>query len=180
VVGSAGSGKTTVAAALARNLGVPHIELDGIFHQPEWTPLEPDEFRTRVRQRTDGPAWVVDGNYSVVRDAIWERADTVLWLDLALPIVAARVVTRTVRRAVGRTELWNGNREPMSNLLSLRPERSIIAWSLSRHAHYRRRYTEAAADTRWAHLTFIRLKSRKEVSTFLRNVSPASLEQGVA
>jgi len=40
VVGVSGSGKTTVARALAARLGVPHVELDAIYHQPGWTGLD--------------------------------------------------------------------------------------------------------------------------------------------
>lgn len=180
MVGCSGSGKTRVGAALARRLEVPHIELDAIFHQPGWTELEPGEFRSRVGERVGAPGWVVDGNYSSVQDLVWERADTVVWLDLPLPVVAGRVVARTVGRVVRRTELWNGNREPASNLWSVNPQKSIIAWSLTRHARYRRRYAEAAADPRWAHLTFTRLQSRRQVDAFLAesNRSPADLDQG--
>jgi adenylate kinase family enzyme len=43
VVGNSGSGKTTVAAELARLIGAPHLELDSVFHQAGWVPLpEPD------------------------------------------------------------------------------------------------------------------------------------------
>ena len=58
--------------------------------------------------------------------------------------------------------------------------RSIIAWSLTRHARYRRRYAQAAADPRWAHLAFIRLQSRRQVDAFVStsNRSPAPLDQG--
>jgi adenylate kinase family enzyme len=189
VVGPAGSGKTTVAAALARQMGVAHIELDAIFHQPGWTELEPDEFSARVGAQTRGDAWVVDGNYSVVREKVWARADSVVWLDLGLPVVAVRIVARTVGRVVRRTELWNGNREPASNLWSLRPQHSIIMWSLSRHSLYRRRYAEAARDPRWSHLTFIRLRTRRQVAMFLHGLPVAApptsafdldLDQGVS
>ena len=39
VVGNTGSGKTTVAAAVAAQLGLPLLEFDGVFHQPDWQPL---------------------------------------------------------------------------------------------------------------------------------------------
>ena len=45
VVGNSGSGKTTVAAELARLIGAPHLELDSVFQQPDWVPLPEPEFR---------------------------------------------------------------------------------------------------------------------------------------
>jgi adenylate kinase family enzyme len=115
VVGCSGSGKTTLARSLARVLRVPNIELDAIFHQPGWKPLDDDIFKARVAEATEATAWVVDGNYSIVREMVWERADTVVWFDLPYAVVMARTVRRTVRRTVTRQELWNGNREPWSH-----------------------------------------------------------------
>jgi adenylate kinase family enzyme len=178
VVGTSGSGKTAAAAALACRLGVPHVELDGIFHQPGWTELSPEEFRARVGRIVATPSWVVDGTYSVVRDLVWDRADTVVWVDPSLPVVAWQVVTRTVGRMVRRTELWNGNRERVSNLFSFNPQKSIIAWSLSRHALYRRRFLAASVDPRWAHLTFNRLQTRRQVDVFVHRASATPQDQG--
>src|SRR4051794_13399658 len=107
VVGNSGSGKSTFARALAVKLDVPYIELDAIFHLPDWVELPPDEFRAAVADRAAGDAWVIDGNYNVVREAVWARADTVAWLDYPRSLVLRRVVTRTVRRAATREELWN-------------------------------------------------------------------------
>jgi adenylate kinase family enzyme len=54
VVGTSGSGKTTVTAALSARLVVPHLELDGLRHQPGWVPLPDGEFVARVAA---DPAW---------------------------------------------------------------------------------------------------------------------------
>ncbi|HEV3363290.1 MAG TPA: AAA family ATPase [Acidimicrobiia bacterium] len=167
VVGNSGSGKSTLAKALAGRLGVPYIELDAVFHQPGWVPLPRDEFRARVAALAAGSSWVIDGNYSAVRDLVWAKADTVVWIDLPRPLVMRRVIGRTIRRAVRREELWNGNREPSSNWLTLDPERSIIMWSWTQHAKYRLRYAEAIADPALAHLTFVRLRSPADVRAFL-------------
>jgi adenylate kinase family enzyme len=167
VVGNSGSGKSTLARELAACLGVPHIELDSVFHQPGWEPLPEDEFERLVAARTNEDGWVVDGNYSAVRPVVWARADTVVWLDLPKRTVMRQVAWRTVRRAVTRQELWNGNREPLANFLSWVPEKSIISWAWHNHAKYRARYGAAAADPANAHLTFIRLTSRREIAGFL-------------
>jgi hypothetical protein len=70
-----------------------------------------------------------------------------------------RIIGRTLRRAISRAELWNGNREPWSNFFRADPERSVIAWSWTRHHTVRERYSGARADPANAHLTFITLRS---------------------
>jgi adenylate kinase family enzyme len=169
VVGNAGSGKTRLSSALAARLGVPHVGLDSIFHQPDWTQLPTDEFRRRVRDAVTGDGWVVDGNYSAVRDLVWERADTVVWLDLPRPLVMWQVVARTLRRMATRQVLWNANRERWRYLFD--PDESIVVWAWAQHAKYRDRYAAAAAAPEYRQLTFIRLASRAEADRFLRSLS---------
>jgi adenylate kinase family enzyme len=168
VVGNAGSGKTKLARELAARLRVPHVELDAIFHQPNWTPLPTDEFRQRVADAVAGDGWVVDGNYSSVRDLVWQRADAVVWLDFSRATVMRQVVGRTLRRMASGEELWNANRERWRTLLD--PDESIIAWAWTQHAKYHRRYAAAAADPAYGHLTFVRLGSRAEIDRFLRSI----------
>ena len=167
VVGNSGSGKSTLARELAASLCVPHLELDSVYHQPGWEPLPEDEFRRLVTAKANEDGWVIDGNYSAVRSIVWARADTVVWLDPPRRTVMRRVAWRTVRRAVTRQELWNGNREPLSNFLTWDPERSVISWAWHNHAKYRSRYGAVAADPASAHLTLIRLTSRRDVARFL-------------
>ena len=172
VVGNSGSGKTTVAAALAAALGVPHLELDSVFHQPGWVPLPEEEFRRRVAEFIAAGRWVTDGNYSAVQDLIWARADTVVWLDPPRYRVMRQVIWRTLRRATLRVELWNGNRERWANLFTWVPEDSVISWAWHRHAVYRERYAAAAVDPAYAHLRFVRLRDRGEVRRFLAGARP--------
>ena len=140
VVGISGAGKSTLAARLAERMGAPHIELDSIRHQPGWTELPDEAFRREVEERTRAERWVVDGNYPMVRDIIWSRADTVVWLDLPRHVVMRRIVLRTLRRVLFRVQLWNGNRERWVNLTSIDPERSVVAWAWWKHGESRALY----------------------------------------
>ena len=167
VVGNSGSGKSRLAGELAARLGVPHLELDGVFHQPGWQPLAADEFQRVVAERAGEDGWVIDGNYGGVQSLVWARADTVVWLDLPRWTVMRQIGWRTLRRAVTRQELWNGNREPLANFLSWDPEKSVISWAWHQHAEYRARYGAAAAEPANAHLTFIHLTSRRDVARFV-------------
>jgi adenylate kinase family enzyme len=162
VVGVSGSGKTTVARVLSARLNAPHIELDGIFHQPGWVGLDDEEFSRRVDEATMGDSWVVDGNYSRIREIVWSRADTVIVLDLPRWRVMSQLLVRTLRRGWTGQELWNGNRESLRNLLRTDPEQNILLWSWTNHAKNRLRYRTAPADPRWLDLAFLYARSRRE------------------
>lgn len=167
IVGSPGAGKTTIGRRLAECLGVPLVELDSLFHQSDWNPLPRDEFRVRVGELLGSDGWVIDGNYSVVQDLIWERADTVVWLDLPRRTVMRRVVLRTLRRAITREQLWNGNREPLTNFYRLDPERNLIRWTWTKYPDYRERYSRAAGDPANAHVQFFRLSTRTGIDALV-------------
>jgi len=167
VVGNSGSGKSTIAQALAAQLGVPWVELDAIYHQPGWQPLPADEFRARVAAAAAADGWVVDGNYTAVQDLVWARADTVVWVDPPRWTVMRRIVWRSLKRAALRTTLWNGNQERWRNLLTPNPEDSVIAWAWHHHKVYRQRYLAASSDPYWPHLRFIRIRSSADVRGLL-------------
>ena len=164
-----------MARALSDQLELPALELDSIFHQPDWQPKPDDLFREEVAAFVQRDRWIVDGNYTShgVAQLVWPKADTIVWMDLPRRVIMPRVVGRTLRRVVTREELWNGNREPWTNLYSTRPEENIIVWAWTRFADTRRKYEGMAADGTWSHLTVIRLRSPAAVRTFLRGAPPA-------
>jgi adenylate kinase family enzyme len=174
VVGVSGSGKSTLGRELARRIAVPYTELDSIFHQPGWVPLPKDEFRRRVATRAADSAWVIDGNYRAVLPLVWRRADTVIWLDPPRRVMMRRLVWRSLRRVVGRTELWNGNRERWHNLFTWDPEESVISYAWQRFPEYRRRYAAAARDPVHAHITFHRITRPNDARQLLESAGSAS------
>jgi adenylate kinase family enzyme len=168
VVGTSGAGKSTFGAALAGVLGVSWVELDSVYHQADWTPLPLEEFRLRVAALASGPGWVIDGSYGAVRDLVWARADTVIWLDLPRRTVMRRLIWRTLRRIAGRVELWNGNRERWRNFFTWDDQESVLAWAWHTHGSRRERYAAQLADPANGHLRVVRLGSPRAVRRFLR------------
>ena len=168
IQGPSGSGKTTLAAALAAQLGFPHLELDGIFHQRDWTPIELDEFRSAVDEFTARPQWVIDGNYSNVRDIVWARADLVAFIDLPRSTVMSRIVKRTLRRVIRREEMWNGNRESFRNIVSLNPSKNIMLWSWTTHSKYHEQ-VPGEARSQAHHARVVMLRTTQAVEAFLKS-----------
>ena len=165
VVGTSAAGKTTFARALAARLAVPHIELDALHWEQGWTEAPAGVMRERVTRATDGQAWVVDGNYSAVRDIVWARAEAVVWLDFPLRTVLWRYAARTQRRIRSGEELWTGtgNRERLSMHLLSRD--SLLWWILSTYRRRRREYPPLlAANSR---LAAVHLRSAREADAWL-------------
>ena len=177
IVGNSGSGKTTLAAVVARRLDIPHVELDGHFHRAGWEPTPLPEFHADVWGALDAAdavaaGWVVCGNYRAVRAAVWARADTIVWLDLPRRHVMMRVTTRSAGRVLRRTELWNGNRESVRDVLALNePERSIIRWAWGGVERYRAQYEPMMTDPLWAGVARYRLDSPSAVQVWIEGIS---------
>jgi len=157
IVGTTGSGKSTLAERLAPMLDAELVELDALFWTPGWRPVLPELFRQRVEAAASGERWVIAGNYGQVRDLVWARADTLVWLDYNLPLVLRRLALRTVKRVVTREDLWNtGNRESLRAALG---KQSIIRYALRTHRSNRARFEADSADARYGHLAVHRLES---------------------
>lgn len=174
VVGTSGSGKTTLARRLAQRLQIVHVEIDALHWGPNWTPVLREELRARVSQALSGDAWTIDGNYSAVRDIVWSRANTIVWLDYSLPVVMSRVTRRTIRRFVLREELWNGNRERFREAFFSRD--SIIWWALSTYGRRKREYPRLFDQPEHRHLDVVRLHSPRATHEWLEGLPALQAE----
>jgi adenylate kinase family enzyme len=127
-----------------------------------------DVFLSRVRGAVAEDRWIVDGNYSAIRDLVWQRADMVIWLDYSLTQIMWRICKRTVWRALTRQELWNGNREPVARFFS---RDSIILWALNTYQRRRSEYPALMARPEYAHIRFLRFTSSKAASDWLETIA---------
>ena len=165
VVGSSGTGKTTVARRIAELASLPHVELDALHWEPNWTPAVTDVFRARVAEALAGDTWVVDGGYAQVRDLTWGRAEHLIWLDYTLARSLYQLTVRTFRRRARNEELWNGNREKLRHFFLSRD--SLYLWVLRTHNSKRRRYPQYLREPSMAHLKVTRVRTPRELEAHL-------------
>ena len=177
VIGNSSSGKSTLAARLADALDAPLVELDAINWQPGWVGLnatDPEEFKRRIREATHGERWVVAGSYSKFsQETFWPRLDTVVWLDLPLPLVVLRFLRRSWKRWRSRELVWGNNRERFwRHFMIWRGHDSLLVWIITQHGRKRRDMLAHVSDPRWTHIRFVRLRSPRAVEEFARSVGP--------
>src|SRR4051812_38698371 len=108
VVGTSGSGKTTFARQLAARLGFPHIEMDQVYWEPDWTEPSDDRFFARLEAALDRPNWIVCGNYNRTLPIKWQNVTMVVWIDYSFPRVMAQALKRAIRRILTQEEFWPG------------------------------------------------------------------------
>ena len=166
VNGSAGVGKTTLAAAIERRLGLPHTEADSLFHGPGWT--RRPGFLDDVARLVAGERWVSEYQYDGARPLFLARAELVVWLDLPLRVSMWRVTRRTVRRRLRREELWNGNREQALHRIFSDREH-IIRWAWTSHPRTAERIDVVLRER--PDLPVVRLRSAAEVRRWLDRIS---------
>jgi adenylate kinase family enzyme len=170
IVGTTGSGKSTLAERLAPLIGAPHVELDALFWLPGWDHQPFDEFWHLVQQATAQRSWIVVGNYTIVRDLVWARADTLLWLDYPLPLTFLRLLRRTLRRIRTREELWGtGNRESWRK--SFADRESILLWALKTWRKNRESFEKGLAMPAYAHLTSHRFRRPAETERWVSELA---------
>ena len=178
VIGNSSSGKSTLAARLAKALDAKFVELDALNWLPGRVGLnetDPDELERRFRNATRGDAWVVAGSYSGYSlRSFWARLETVVWLDLPMRVLLKRVLIRSWQRARSRELLWGTNVEGFwKHFMVWRKEESLIYWIVTQHARKRRQMLSWMGDSRWAHIRFVRLVSAGEAEAFAGAVEAA-------
>ena len=170
VVGTSCAGKTTLARRLAGILGSEHVELDSVYWGPEWTPRL--DFIQTVLGIAQEPRWVIDGNYSAVRDIIWRRSSAIVWLDYSFARVFSQALRRTARRIITRERLYSGNRETIRTALF--DTYGIPWWVIRTHGKRRRDFPELFQRPEYGHAAVIQLDRPAAAEAFLVSVTARS------
>jgi len=174
VVGTTSSGKSTLAQQLAEKIHADFIELDALHWEPNWTEATLEVFRQRVSRATQAPAWVVAGNYHVVRDLVWPKADAVIWLDYSLPRILWQLTRRTFTRWWTQELLWGTNRENLWKHFKLWSDESLYHWLFKTYWRRKREYLLLLSLPEHRHIQLIRFKHPKQTEIWLNTIETPS------
>jgi adenylate kinase family enzyme len=108
ILGPSNSGKSTLAAAIARKRHLELVHLDQLHHLPntDWELRPPAEFIALHDAAIAGDRWVIDGNYSRCIPQRLRRATGLILLDISTPASLLRYFRRTLleRKRMGTLE----------------------------------------------------------------------------
>ena len=173
-MGSSGSGKTHLARQLATQLGLPVYELDQLRQRPDGSAAPSGEFMTLVDELTRRDVWIIDGHYRDVRHLVWGRAQTIVWLNYPLLVVALRLWTRVRAKRGGKPSM---RAQDIGVTGSATQHQSVVtaSWTqrfsrLLRTLRERRGYRIVLGSPSYSQASIVELKSAQHTQKWLASL----------
>ncbi|MBV6458605.1 MAG: hypothetical protein HONBIEJF_01737 [Fimbriimonadaceae bacterium] len=167
IYGVTGSGKTTLAKEISLRTGIPWHSVDDLTWDPGWIEVPLEEQARRIEAICNQEEWILDTAYAKWLDIPLQRVELIIGLDYPRWLSLARLVGRTLRRAVDKQPVCNGNIESFRVALS---RDSIILWHFKSFANKRRRMRHWAATGRY----MIMLRNARQTQEWLNSLEPTS------
>lgn len=104
IIGSVGSGKTTLARILSDQLNIPYFELDNIFWERratgdvKRTEQDRDEYLSKI---ISSESWIIEGVHHQWGSPCLQNADLILFLDVNLFTRSSRIIKRFLMQKLG-------------------------------------------------------------------------------
>ncbi|TKT80090.1 adenylate kinase [Aquamicrobium sp. LC103] len=129
ILGNTSGGKSTLARHLSKKRNLPHIEIDRLYWQPDWSTTPTDLYERRHAEIVDRDDWIIDGggNLATVR-ARADRATEIILIDMPLWVHFWLAAERQILWANGTLE------HPPAGVVDVPPTRRLfeIMWEVDR------------------------------------------------
>ena len=168
VIGSGGSGKSTLSLKLGATLGIDVYHLDKFYWREGWTKPAPEEWLQIIDGLLSREQWIMDGNFSGTLKQRIEQCDTIIFLDFSRPLCLWRIIRRRLQyRQRARPDMANGCNERL-NL-------EFVSWVINYRKRSRPKVVELIRLNAPTKKIFW-LKSPRQVDAFLASLGTPSPE----
>ena len=164
VFGNAGGGKSTLARELAAITGLPLAVLDELQYRTGGVEVPRVEYLRAHAALLANDEWIIDGFGGF--EVLWQRleaADTLIHIDLPLPVHAFLVTKRLIKGLVVAPQGWPKDSPVISSSMS--SYRVLLPCHRYLTPKYRSYVTESAKRKRVFHL-----RSKREMREFLESM----------
>lgn len=117
IVGTVGTGKTTLARKLSKEYNIKYYEIDSIVHddvnKKKRTPQQQNEIISNINKE-DG--WIIEGVLRENLEYLLEIAEKIIYLDIPKNIRNKRILTRYIKQKIG---IEKSNYKPSLKMLKM-------------------------------------------------------------
>jgi adenylate kinase family enzyme len=163
IFGRPGSGKSTFALKLSRQLNLPLYHLDRFFYRANWVERNYTEFLDTQQALVDERNWIIDGNATKSLEMRYAHAHIVLYFNFPRLICYWRIFKRLFARDSDINDRATGCHEK-------------IRWSLVKYTWtFQDRVTGQINNLKekYPHIIFMEICSHKDLKNVKRFFNPA-------
>lgn len=117
IVGTVGTGKTTLARKLSKEYNIKYYEIDSIVHddvnKKKRTPQQQNEIISNINKE-DG--WIIEGVLRENLEYLLEIVEKIIYLDIPKNIRNKRILTRYIKQKIG---IEKSNYKPSLKMLKM-------------------------------------------------------------
>lgn len=97
IIGCSGTGKTTLANNLGKELNLPVYHLDGINYFANWKARDKKERDKIILEKIEEDKWIIDGTYNSTLLQRFEKSDLIIFLDYSSFASTISVIKRFIK-----------------------------------------------------------------------------------
>ena len=94
IIGGPGTGKSTLAKILGKEMKLPVYHIDGIHHLKNWEIRPTQERDAIISEKVKEPKWIIDGTYKATLEERVINADLVIFLDYSTIAKLKGIISR--------------------------------------------------------------------------------------
>ena len=94
IIGGPGTGKSTLANNLGKDLNLPVYHLDGIHHLENWKERDKEERDKIIIDKLDKPKWIMDGTYKSTLEKRVKASDLIIFLNYSTVAILKGILSR--------------------------------------------------------------------------------------
>ena len=114
IIGGCGTGKTTLANNLEKELNLPVYHIDGIHHLENWEIRDKEERDKIILEKVSESKWIIDGTYRSTLDQRIQNSDIIIYLDYSSIAQIKGIMGRYIKNHGKEKEEIPGCKEKMS------------------------------------------------------------------
>lgn len=156
IIGTMGSGKTTLSKKLSEILEIKHYPLDNIYYKRKYDKKRKEnERKKKLNELLKKKKWIIEGVFNNWTGNIFRKAELVIWLDLNPKQIIKNLFKRLFKKEDEKASLRN-IKGSMKYAIKYRKNSKKFIYHKSMIKKHR--------------VNLIHLKTKRELNNFLKEV----------
>ena len=165
IIGGSGTGKSTLARNLSKELNIEFYHIDAIHHLENWKIRDKEERDSIIYDIVSKDKWIIDGTYKDTLVKRMEEADIIIYLDYSTIARVKGILTRYLKSKGKERPDIPGCKERMNfNFLKF-----VVTWKKKKRKQINENIKYVQENNKKSENNFLIFKNRKKLNKWYKN-----------